>query len=121
MQKKRIEEKHAKDRQHDLYVDKLFADCKGWKGPCITLDELVTIIESQPTLAEKIVRTELSYYRHTHRADVIARPELFKLNKVTNITIFQCVFIVCSFSLLTFYRSDFFLSMYPKMISIFRT
>ena len=84
LQKKRIEEKHRKGRQHDIYVDKLLSDCKGWKGPCVTLEELVAIIESQPKLAEKIVRTELAYYRHTHRSDVIARPELFKLNKITH-------------------------------------
>ena len=53
LQKKWIEEKHSKGRQNELYVNKLLADCKGWKGPCITLDELVTIIESQTTLAEK--------------------------------------------------------------------
>ena len=39
-------------------------------------------IATYPDISEKIVRTELSYYRHTHRSDVIARPDLFKLNKV---------------------------------------
>ena len=35
-------------------------------------------------MVEQIVRTELSYYRNTHKADVIASPSLFKLNKITH-------------------------------------
>ena len=31
----------------------------------------------------KIVQTELSFYRDTHKADVIQQPDLFKLNKPT--------------------------------------
>ena len=33
---------------------------------------------------ETVVKTELSYYKHTHRAEVIASPSLFKLIRVTH-------------------------------------
>ena len=83
IQKKRIEKKHADGRRHDLYVDELLKTCKRqWNGPCLSGDELLAAIATHPDMSEKIVRTELSYYRHTHRSDVIARPDLFKLNKV---------------------------------------
>ena len=31
-----------------------------------------------------MVKTELAYYKHTHRCDVIARPSLFKLNNLSH-------------------------------------
>ena len=64
LQKKRIEKKYSDGRRHDLYVDKLLKTCKlMWSGPCLTGDELIDAIATHPDLAEKIVTTELSYYR----------------------------------------------------------
>ena len=86
LQKKKIEKKHSDGRRHDLYVDKLLKICKHeWNGPCLTGDELMNAIATHPDLTEKIVTTELSYYRHTHRADMIARPDLFQLRKVRHV------------------------------------
>ena len=46
--------------------------------------ELESILASNPSIQEKIVKVELTCNRHTHKPEVIARPELFKLNKITH-------------------------------------
>ena len=33
---------------------------------------------------ETVVKTQLSYYKHTHAANVTARPELFRLRKISH-------------------------------------
>ena len=33
----------------------------------------------------KIVKTELTFYCNTHKMDMLARPDLFKLNKITHL------------------------------------
>ena len=58
--------------------------CKSWNGPCTTQDELESVLASHPRIQEKIVKVESTYYRHTHKPEVIARPDLFKLNKITH-------------------------------------
>ena len=82
LQRKRIEQKHAKRKRQMGYVDKLLRMCKSWGGPCTSIAELELVLKANGALVEKIVKTELSYYKHTHRADIIARPNLFKLVKV---------------------------------------
>ena len=46
--------------------------------------ELESILASNPSIQEKIVKVELTFYWHTHKLEVIARPDLFKLNKTTH-------------------------------------
>ena len=80
----RIIEKRHKGQHHKIYVNKLLDTCKSWHGPCTTADELLVlaVISAHPDKMETIVKTELSYYKHTHAADVTARPELFHLRKI---------------------------------------
>ena len=41
-----------------------------------------SILSQKPDVADEIVKTELTYYMNIHKAEVIASPSLFKLNKV---------------------------------------
>ena len=34
--------------------------------------------------AETVVRTELAFYKHTHRPEVVANPSLFKLLRISH-------------------------------------
>ena len=65
------------------YTNKLLEQCKSWDGPFINTEELVDIFKSKPDVTKQIVRVELSYCRDIH-TDVIANPQLFKLNKVSH-------------------------------------
>ena len=58
--------------------------CKSWNGPAVSIEELEHILNHNPDMVEKIVKTELTYYKHTHRSEVIASPHLFKLIKVSH-------------------------------------
>ena len=50
----------------------------GW--PATSAEELEVILAKlDDTLTEKVVRAELSYYKHTHASDIRATPELFRL------------------------------------------
>ena len=80
----KVEEKMKKAQSASNYTNKLLQSCKNWGGPVVSSEELKDILEARPQIQEQIVRTELAYYRDTHRADVIANPDLFKLNKVTH-------------------------------------
>ena len=73
-----------KAKKQSNYTNKLLQQCKSWGGPVTTIEELLQITQSKPDKIEQIVRTELSYYRDTHKSDVIANAHLFKLNKVTH-------------------------------------
>ena len=57
---------------------------KSWDGPCTTQDELESTLASNPSIQEKIVKVEVTYYRHTHKPEAIARADMFKLNKITH-------------------------------------
>ena len=57
---------------------------RSWTGPCTTQDELESILASNPRIQEKVVKVELTYYWYAHKPEVIARPDLFKLNKITH-------------------------------------
>ena len=80
----KIEEKIKKAKNLSQYTNKLLLQCKSWKGPVISIYELTGILNAKPDMGEQIVRRELSYYRNTHKSDVIASPTLFKLNKITH-------------------------------------
>ena len=66
------------------YVNKLLARCKSWGGPVVSIPELeaVIVMKRHHDEAETVVKTELTYYKHTHRTEVIASPSLFKLIRV---------------------------------------
>ncbi len=74
LQKARIADK-IKKRQRQLdYTKKLLNDCKSWQGPATSTRELEVILADKiEELSDRIVRAELSYYKHTHRNGVLAR------------------------------------------------
>ena len=77
----RVLQKMEEAKNHSQYVHKLLVLCKTWNGLAISIEEL----ESQhPDSVEKIVKTELAYYNHTHRSENIAAQSLFKLNKISH-------------------------------------
>ena len=57
---------------------------KSWNGLYTTQDELESILASNSSIQEKIVKGEPIYYQDTHKPEVIARPDLFSLNKITH-------------------------------------
>ena len=63
------------------YVNKLLAQCKSWGGPVVSVSihELEAVMIRHHDEVETVVKTELTYYKHAHRAEVIASPSLFKL------------------------------------------
>ena len=42
-----------------------------WGGLCTTLEKLQSILLTKPDLQEKIVRTELTSYRNTHKMNIL--------------------------------------------------
>ena len=58
--------------------------CKQWNGPANSVEEIHTILNSNPDKREKIVQTELSFYQDTHKADVIKQTDLFKINGISH-------------------------------------
>ena len=49
-----------------------------WEGPCTTPNELELCIQNKPDI-EKIVKTKLSYYVHTHQAERNMEPTILKI------------------------------------------
>ena len=84
LHRKKIMENLEKAKKQSNYTNKLLQQCKSWRGPVTTIEERIQIIQNKPDKIEQIVRVELSYYRDTHKSDVIANAHLFKLNKVTH-------------------------------------
>lgn len=66
------------------YVNKLLAQCKSWGGPVVSIPELEAVMKRHHDEVETVVKTELTYYKHAHRAEVIASPSLFKLIRVSH-------------------------------------
>ena len=62
----RIQKKMLQAESESGYVKKLLQTCKSWSGPVATPNELESIISKHQDIAEKIVKTELSYYVKTH-------------------------------------------------------
>ena len=68
-------------------------NCKSWRDPCTTVEELQQILKKKCDQDVHIVKSELAYYAHTHKADKLGRPDLFRLNgisheeKLTNLAI----------------------------------
>ena len=78
----RLEEKLKKTKKEKDYVRRLLKDCKSWSGPATSVEELRTILFGKDN-QQHILRTEMSYYAHTHRADKIANKELFRINSIS--------------------------------------
>ena len=82
--RERLQRKLAATKNQRDYVRHLLVECRRWGGPCSTVDELLAALRSNPDNDERIVRTELAFYKHSHSVDVAARPELFKLVRVSH-------------------------------------
>ena len=74
--KERLELKLKKAQKAKDYTKKLLQDCKSWGGPCTSVDELHQVLIGKDT-QNRILKTEMAYYVHTHKADKIARKQLF--------------------------------------------
>ena len=68
LHKLKILEKLDKAKNQAEYTLKLLRLCKTWNGPATSVEELHEILRSNSEKAEKIMRTELSYYRDTHKS-----------------------------------------------------
>ena len=67
--KERIQSKLQKSAHAKDYQKKLLNDCKSWLGPCTPMDELMKVIRNNGDRSEFIVKTELAYCIHSHKAD----------------------------------------------------
>ena len=70
-QQLKILEKIEKGKNQIKHTQKFLQQCKQWNGPATSVEELHTILNLNPDKREKIVQTELSFYRDTHKAAVI--------------------------------------------------
>ena len=50
----------------------------------MTSDELIAATDAKQGKQGQIVKTELTFYRNTNKLDMIARTDLFKLNKINH-------------------------------------
>ena len=71
-QNQRVQEEMEKTKNQSQYVHKLLVLCKTWNGPAISIEELESILSQHPDSEEKIVKTELTYFKHIHRSENIA-------------------------------------------------
>ena len=94
LQLQKIKEMMMKKQKNIDYVLKLTETCKTWGGPCCSAEELKTVLKKNPDNEKKIIKTELSFYVHTHKADRLGRPELFKLSNIDTATMLENVFIL---------------------------
>ena len=78
-QTQKILEKIQKGKNQNKYTQKCLQLCKSWKGPVTSVEEL-----ANPDKVEKIVWMELTYYRDTHKSDIVQQPDLFKINKIVH-------------------------------------
>ena len=72
-----------KEKNQIKYTQKFLQQCKQWNGPATSVEELHTILNLNPDKREKIVQTELSFYRDTHKAAVIQQQDFFKINGIS--------------------------------------
>ena len=79
----RILDKLEKGKNQSKYTQKCLQMCKSWGGTATTVEELNLILEERRDMADTILRTEISYYHDTHRADVIHQPELYRVNNIS--------------------------------------
>ena len=79
LQSLRIQKKITESKAVCDYTQKLLKSCKQWGGPVVTPNELEEIVGKHSDLAEKIIKTELSYYCRTHECQRRLNPDLFKI------------------------------------------
>ena len=48
------------------------------------MEEVYSVPQPNPENAEKMVHTEIAYYKDTHKTEVMYCPGLFKLNRITH-------------------------------------
>ena len=65
------------------YTQKLLQNCKSWGGPATSIEELKQSLQEKSDQQVTIIKTELVYYVHTHKADKITQPHLFKQNGIS--------------------------------------
>ena len=83
--KERIQRKINRHRNEGEDITKLLQACKSWDGPCTTANELeIVLLNKTRDAGNKIIRTELPYYRKTHQAERYDTPEIFKLTKISH-------------------------------------
>ena len=61
-------------------MKKLLQDCKFWGGPCTTVGKLHNVLTGKDSQAH-ILKTEMAYYVHTHKADKIVCKDLFHMTE----------------------------------------
>ena len=71
LQALRIQQKIAESKTTCDYTRRLLKSCKTWGDPVAIPNELEAIVSKHSDLAEKIVKTELSYYCRTHESQRI--------------------------------------------------
>ena len=85
MQKEKNQRKINEHRKEGEYITKLLQACESWGGPCTTANELeIVLLNKNKHASNKIIRTELSYYRKTQQAERYETPELFGLTKISH-------------------------------------
>ena len=78
----RIMQKIKKAEAGKDYIRKLLVDCKSWGGPATTEEELHNILSGKDD-QQRILRTEMLFYAHTHKANRIVNKELCRVNSIT--------------------------------------
>ena len=73
-----------KANNQSIYTTKLLQQCKTWGEPAANMEELNEISQKHSEIAEKVVRTEVSYYRDTHKTEISYQLHLFKVNRITH-------------------------------------
>ena len=76
-------EKLKKSARAKDYTQKLLQNCKSWGGPATSIEELKQSLQEKSDQQVTIIKTELVYYVHTHKADKITQPHLFKQNGIS--------------------------------------
>ena len=97
LQKERIQQKINEHSKEGEYITKPLQACKSWGGPWTTANELEIVhLNKNKDISNKIVRTELSYYRKTHQAVRHETPELFKPTKISHEEWLENLFVLLS-------------------------
>ena len=93
-QLQKIKEKIAKKQKNADYILKLIQTCKTWSGPCCSVGELKDVLKKHPDNEKRVIKIELSFYIHTHKADRLGRPELFRLAGIDTTTMLENLIIL---------------------------
>ena len=76
--KNKIMEKLKKKETQSKYTKKLLDQCKSWNVPATSVDGLNDILKLNKSKSIKIVRTEISYYRDTHKSEIVYKSPSFQ-------------------------------------------